>query len=61
MPALRSLKTTTVNATTAAIARLEAELEVTLAACRPKQRPPLEEIRQRLTEIKTRNLRLRPT
>ena len=49
------------HATTVAIARLEAELEATLAACRPKQRPPLEAIRQRLAELKVKNRRPRPT
>jgi len=47
--------------TTHAIAQLEAELEATLAACRPKQRPPIEAIRQRLSELKTRYRYRRPT
>jgi hypothetical protein len=38
-----------------AIAELEAELEATLASCGPKQRPPLEVIRERLSEIKAKN------
>jgi len=47
--------------TSDAIAALEAELEATLAACRPKQRPPIEAIRQRLSELKARYRGQRPT